>query len=137
MRYCIKTFLDNTCICSTLTLHLNLHLSSSIDLFRHNCLLTDLACLHMTCYNHNGHAVRTGLQNLSSMFFREFSVGASTIPVGSLFHVFAALSRRKYFLTRRLDLGFAILWFCPLVLFGDCSRLMYGVSFVYIPDTCL
>ena len=40
--------------------HLHLHLSSSVYIFRHNCLLTDLAYLHMTCHNYNGH-MRRGL----------------------------------------------------------------------------
>ena len=51
--------------------------------------------------------------------------------------MFAALSCRKFFLTRRLDLGFAILRLCPLVSFGDSSSIIYGVSIVYSPDTCL
>ena len=38
---------------------LYLYLSSSVYIFRHNCLLTDLAYLHMTCHNYNGYVAMT------------------------------------------------------------------------------
>ena len=80
--------------------HTYLHLSSSVYIFRHNCLLTDLACLYMTCHHYNGHAARTVHVDIDSKTCRVYSsVGASTISAGNLFHVFAAPSRRKFFLT--------------------------------------
>ena len=59
-------------------IHLHLHLSSSVYIFRHNCLLTDLAYLHMTCHSYNGHAARTDRTDTDSkicqVYFSECSV---------------------------------------------------------------
>ena len=75
--------------------------------------------------------------NLTILFLNTFSDGALTISGGSLFQVFAALSRRKSFITHQLVLEFQILCLCPLISFGYISTLMYDVFVVYNPDKSL
>ena len=46
--------------------HLHLHVSCSDFIFRHNCLLSDSACLRMTYHNCIGRAARTDYSDIDS-----------------------------------------------------------------------
>ena len=97
-----------------------------------NCLLTDLAYPHMTCHKYNGHAARTDRTDTDSKMCRVCFSECSVLELP--LYQLGVLSRRKFFLIRRSDLGFAILQLCPLVSFGDSSSLICRVFIS--PDTC-